>query len=915
MGTRSSWITTALGLLLVMGCPQAEPGDDDTTEDGDDDTDVVLGGVTDTDEQVDFGYVEVGFTGQIMLEVRNAGFAPLEITAVVVAGAEHGVFTVDFPGTVVLPPDEPTVYMPLDLTFTPPAAGPHDAWLMLFSSDVDLDPGEPFLVPLLGAGKIDADGDGYFDGETYHEIDADCDDSDDGVYPGAPEACDGVDNDCSGGPGADETDLDADGFMPCEDDCDDDDPARYPGATELCNGLDDDCDGGVPDDEADLDGDGFAACEGDCDDNDPTSTPADLDGDGYPSCGGDCDDEDPLIHPGATELCDGLDGDCDGTLPIDEQDGDGDGMSSCEGDCDDADAAMHGHDLDGDGASPCDGDCDDADALLNALDLDGDGHTTCGGDCADDDAAVHPAAFDDCDGVDNDCDGVADNPPDVDGDGAGICDEYPDCDDGDATVHPAWVAPGVVGGLGTVSQPFGSIQSAVSVENCGTVLLREGVYQEGATVLIDHGPVGLVSVDGPRMAVLDGGSSHELLEITVGPVTLDGLVLQNGVGAFAGCITSEADLNVYNCVVQGNEADYLTLGVGAIYVAGAALDVDSSEFYLNRGWAGAISAWNAEAVVTDSVFGANGGGLGNFGPGGVLMAGGQLTVDGSLFFENLASAGAGIGALSATSVHLIDSTFEWNECNFHGCGVSLDGVASFEIEGCTFENNWNDYGDGGALHVEGSDGTVRNSTFLDNDALGSGGAIWHRDAVLDVEQSLFLANQATEGGGILLDGGEARISNCIFNSNAGDGAAISSDLAVLSLVNNTYFDNRASQDQGAVKLTTIPATLEIQNNLFFGYTEFAFDCDGTIVGFDYNCLEADSPPRDSSPTCTLVGTGDIYAVNNFYSAIEDLDPMNDDLHLLVVHPAIDSGNPDMTYNDPDGSRNDIGAFGGPDAMP
>ncbi len=245
----------------------------------------------------------------------------------------------------------------------------------------------------------DADLDGWGDDTStlaactqpagYVQYGGDCNDTSTAYHPGATEPCSGPDFNCDGYFGS--TDNDGDGFMACLD-CDDGDASVKPGATESCDDVDNDCNGLVDDVSesnggvmylVDGDGDGFG---GGLDDNPGNavacSLPPELQGEDVVNVGGDCDDADVEVFPGALELCDGIDNDCDDQ--IDESGGAG--------------APVWYRDADLDGAG------DRWNTVIACEQPDG--YVATSGDCHDANASILPGQAELCDALDNDCDGA-----------------------------------------------------------------------------------------------------------------------------------------------------------------------------------------------------------------------------------------------------------------------------------------------------------------------------------------------------------------------------------------------------------------------------------------------------------------------------------------------------------------------------
>jgi len=332
-----------------------------------------------------------------------------------------------------------------------------------------------------GYGRLDATTEACFEPPGYAALAGDCDDGVAAVNPGATEVCNEVDDNCDGvtdeATAADAltwyADTDGDGFgnaasttLGCTvptgfvgdaTDCDDTAGSTYPGATEYCDGHDDNCDGVTDEDTAADAAEWYRDADGDSYGNATVSTRSCSAPSGYVVLDTDCDDTDSAIHPGATEVCNEIDDDCDALVDDNDStvsgtstfysDSDNDGYgdlssthAACEApagtvtnstDCDDSAAAVNPaatevcNSIDDD----CDGDIDDDDSSVTGLstwyiDYDSDGYgadtftseacvapsgyVSDDTDCDDADGTIYPGAAEQCDGDDDDCDGDID---------------------------------------------------------------------------------------------------------------------------------------------------------------------------------------------------------------------------------------------------------------------------------------------------------------------------------------------------------------------------------------------------------------------------------------------------------------------------------------------------------------------------
>lgn len=291
----------------------------------------------------------------------------------------------------------------------------------------------------------------------------------------------------------------------------------------------------------------------------PTVVDYDLDDDGveYPL---DCDDTDPAVFPGAEELCDRIDNDCDGAIDEDA-----------------TTLATWYQDLDGDGYG-------DPNVTVTSCDVPA-GYVRTDLDCDDGDSAVSPDAVEICNAIDDDCDGATDQGavdaltwfPDADGDGfggfsssvvacdapVGYVDMIGDCDDDNDGVFPGGqeICDGVDNDCDFSVDEGASDASTWFFDSDG-----DGFGTDAQSVMECEAPVGYVGQAGDC-----NDNNNEVF-----PVNGECIVLPHDCGVYESCMTATLNTDSFT-QIQGNGLyDILQDNEIDIFVGYTATDLQGS---------------------------------------------------------------------------------------------------------------------------------------------------------------------------------------------------------------------------------------------------------------------------------------------------------------------------------------------------
>ena len=406
---------------------------------------------------------------------------------------------------------------------------------------------------------------------------------------------------------------------------------------------------------------------------------------------------------------------------------------------------------------------------------------------------------------------------------------------------------------------------------------------------------------------------------------------------------------------NGTNLSTTTSGKGGVFYIynRAAVTVTDSEFIDNQSAGGGVF-WVVDAddsvTIDNCLFDTNfsdGNPGGAIGIRGLSTAPTDLEVIDSVFVDNSVDyAGGGaiaVGSASPSqkygSLTVSGSSFQNNTTALSASayGGALFVVTSssddVSITNSTFEGNTS-FVSGGAIYIDGTDETMISlSSFIENegDSAASydhfGGGVFVNDAsTVELNNTLFCGNsvnqfssaEASSGGGFYGQNiTDLTVNNVVFQDNVSqeDGGGLAVDtIDGFYMYNNTFVGN-SSVNGGGVWLANSSAVL--LNNLITHSTGSGAYADSATVSasdMSYGGWHQNSSNVSGSLSMTI-GTDGHVSGDPLYQTYSQNGDCSDDLFILdSSSPYVDMGDPNSGMNDPDGTRSDIGAFGGPDLL-
>ncbi len=354
-----------------------------------------------------------------------------------------------------------------------------------------------------------------------------------------------------------------------------------------------------------------------------------------------------------------------------------------------------------------------------------------------------------------------------------------------------------------------------------------------------------------------GGGTH-----VSGPVSGE-WILQNSPYIVTGDIQVNDSLRIeagtevlfsgnYQCLVSGK----LTVnGMAALPVKISS--VDSSITYRNIKITGGLQSIICGAIIENALTSA----------GALYVDGGSVLVDSVLFRNNGTSA---VQISNGGQAVIENSRFYKNYA-----AISLKSSSDVMVRNNLFQANRGGASFGSMVSFENSSNAqFENNVLIGNHSATTLGIVMTVSYSAPLIRNNLIINNFSEtpvnSSIILTYGGNPQfINNVLYGNQTGGGLRrlISIDGNTPIFLNNIVWNNQA-------------------DNVIWTYQA------SPVV--EYNDLQVAYP-----------GAGNI-SQNPLFA-----DTLTLDFHLSPGSPCIDSGSPDSLYNDPDGSRNDMGAFGGP----